>query len=64
MTAHGIDHRRRQRLLGPDRGLHARPHEQIRLQRLADPVDDRVAEAADHHGYRHHHRETHRKRGD
>jgi hypothetical protein len=38
--------------------------EEIGFQRLPDPVDDGVAEAADHHRDRDHHRQAHRQRRD
>ena len=50
------------RLLGTDRRSNAGPDEEIGLQRLAHPVHDRVAEAADHHRDRHHHRQADRER--
>ena len=60
-AAHGVDDVRRQRLRRSDRGLHAGPDEEVGLQRLAHPVDDRLAEAADHHRDRDHHRQAHRQ---
>ena len=55
------DHLGRHRLLRADGRPNARADEQVGLQRLADPVDHRVAEAADHHRDRHHHRQAHRQ---
>ena len=60
MPLHGGDDVGRQRLFLADGRPDAGADEQVRLQRLSDPIHHRVPEAADHDRDGDHHREAHR----